>query len=287
MTGRPTSWTLLAGLAWLFAGCIVVQVFLAGLALLNFGGNGDFSLHAEFGYTGVGLLALAVVLTAVAAGVDRRGTAISFGMLVLYFVQTALPALWPLLPAMAALHPVNALFLFALALWYARRAMLESPERWLVFAHVASAFVFAAGHGVSIFMAFRLRGERDPARIAGMLDLSGYALIVAGVGLLALLGTGIAAGWLLGSFGRWWIWIALGLLIVVGGLMTPIGATYYNSVRRAIGQRGGLKKDEPDPVPVAPEELARLLDSRRPDALLLLGGGGFLAILWLMMFRPF
>jgi hypothetical protein len=114
---------------WLLVGAIAVQVFLAGAAMPNFGGSGDFGAHAEFGFTVVGLLALAVVLSAVAAGVDRRGTAIAFGLLLLYFVQTALPALRGTLPEAAALHPVNALLLFALATWYAWRGQARFATR--------------------------------------------------------------------------------------------------------------------------------------------------------------
>jgi hypothetical protein len=40
---------------------------------------------------------------------------------VLYVVQTMLPGARTSAPWIAALHPVNALFLFALAVWYARR----------------------------------------------------------------------------------------------------------------------------------------------------------------------
>jgi uncharacterized membrane protein len=165
---------------------------------------------------------------------------------------------------------------------------MTSLVAWLIFIHVASAFVFAAGHGVSVFVAFRLRGERDMDRQKALLDLSAYSLIIAGIALLVLLVSGIAAGIMLGSFGRWWIWISLALLLVIGGLMTPLGANYFTDVRRAVGQRTrGMKADEPEPVPVAAEELAAVLLSRRPEQLLVIGGGGFLVILWLMMFKPF
>lgn len=107
---------------WLLVAAIAIQVFLAGAAMANLGGSGDFSLHIEFGHIVVGLAALAVVVTAVAAGVPRRDTVLAFGLLVLYFVQTALPALRDVLPLLAALHAANALLLFAAALWYARRA---------------------------------------------------------------------------------------------------------------------------------------------------------------------
>jgi uncharacterized membrane protein len=159
---------------------------------------------------------------------------------------------------------------------------------WIVFLHVAGAFVFVAGHGVSMFVAFQVRKERDRARLGALLDLSGWSLAVAGIGLLVLFVSGILAGIILGSFGRWWIWVSLALLVVIGGLMTPFGGGYFARIRLALGQRTrGLKPADPDPVPLPDAELAALLVSRAPETLLLLGAGGFLAILWLMMFRPF
>lgn len=159
---------------------------------------------------------------------------------------------------------------------------------WIVFLHVAGAFMFVAGHGVSLFVSFQLRRERDRARLGALLDLSGWSLGTAFIGLLILLVSGIVAGLGLGSWGKWWIWIALALLIVIGGLMTPIGSIHLTKVRAALGQRTrGLKPADPDPVPATDGELEALLVNKRPEALLLLGGGGFLVILWLMMFRPF
>ena len=90
------------------------------------GGSGDFSTHIEFGYTWVGLAGLAVVLTALAARRPRWDFGITLGLLALYIVQTALPAAKSSYPAIAALHPLNAMFLFALAAWYARRAWLAA-----------------------------------------------------------------------------------------------------------------------------------------------------------------
>ncbi|HYN69927.1 MAG TPA: DUF6220 domain-containing protein [Candidatus Eisenbacteria bacterium] len=112
--------------AWLFVASIVFQVFLAGAAISNLGGSGNFSTHAEFGYTVVGLIALAVLLTAVLSGLPRREIGIAFGLLVLYIVQTILPSFRDSTSWIAALHLVNALVLFAAAIWVAWRA-----RRWL------------------------------------------------------------------------------------------------------------------------------------------------------------
>lgn len=105
--------------AVVFIVAILVQVFLAGAALRQLGGDGDFRTHIAFGYTGVGLAALAVVVTAAVARVGRRRIGISVLLLVLYIVQTSLPYARQDVPAIAALHPVNALILFALASWFA------------------------------------------------------------------------------------------------------------------------------------------------------------------------
>ena len=159
---------------------------------------------------------------------------------------------------------------------------------WIVFAHVLGAFLFAAGHGVSLFVAFQVRRERDRARIGALLDASSGALVAAYVGLLILFIAGIIAGIVLQSFGRWWIWVSLVALIAIAVAMTPLGIAYFNGIRVAIGQRTrDLKDTDPDPVPVSDGELASILASRRPEQLLAIGGGGFLVILYLMMFKPF
>jgi len=111
-----------AAAAVLFVVAIVVQVFLAGAALANLGGSGNFSTHVEFGYSWVGLAALALLLTALVARRPRRDVLITVGILVLYIVQTLLPSARTSAPWIAALHPVNALLLFGVAAWYAQRA---------------------------------------------------------------------------------------------------------------------------------------------------------------------
>jgi hypothetical protein len=117
-----------AGAAWLFVAAIIVQVFLAGAAITNLGGSGNFSTHIEFGYTAVGLASLAVLLTALLSGMGRRQVGLSFGLLVLYVIQTILPTLRTASPAIAALHPVNALLLFGFAVIVARRALTAARQ---------------------------------------------------------------------------------------------------------------------------------------------------------------
>jgi hypothetical protein len=107
--------------AAIFVVAIVVQVFLAGAALANLGGSGNFSTHVDFGYTGVGIAWLILLITALIARRPRAEVGITLLILVLYIVQTSLPQFKSSAPVVAALHPVNALLLFGVAAWYARR----------------------------------------------------------------------------------------------------------------------------------------------------------------------
>ena len=113
-----------AGLAWAFVASVVGQVFLAGLAIPQLGGNGSFATHRDFGYL-IGLLTLLVLIAAIAARAGRRRILQAAGLLVLYVVQSFLPYMDPALPFAAALHPVNALVMFGLGVVYARQVWRE------------------------------------------------------------------------------------------------------------------------------------------------------------------
>ena len=158
----------------------------------------------------------------------------------------------------------------------------------LRFAHIVSAFVFIGGHGVSMFVAFRLRSERDPARMLALLDLSAFSLNVAGVGMLLVLGTGIAAGIVGGWFGMGWIWLSIALFVVVGGLMTPVAGAHFTRLRHGLGQRTrNMKASQPDPIPLPLDELNAMARGRAPEITAVIGLGGLVTLLWLMTFRPF
>ena len=159
---------------------------------------------------------------------------------------------------------------------------------WIVFVHVAAAFLFVMGHGASMWASDQIRHERDAVRITALLELSGRSLGVVYGALLTLLIAGIAAGIMGGHFARGWIWAAIGVLVAVIVLMYALASTYYRRVREAVGMRTmQTPKDAPDPTPVSADELAALVDSHRPDVIGLVGIVGLLVLLWLMMFKPF
>lgn len=123
---RSGARTLHPWLAWVFVGTVILQVFLAGMAL--FAGTG-FRTHVDFGYTFPGLAALALLIATIVAGMPRREIGWAFLVLVLYIVQTILPTLRTSLPIVAALHPVNAVALFALGANIAVRSRKTMPRR--------------------------------------------------------------------------------------------------------------------------------------------------------------
>jgi hypothetical protein len=163
-----------------------------------------------------------------------------------------------------------------------------SGLQWLTFLHVSGAFGFVLGHGASAMVSLRLRTERDPARIRALLDLSGASAGALYGGLLLLLVGGVAAGFAGGYWGRGWIWVALGVLLLIVAAMYPLGSAHYGRVRNAVGMRKySDPKGAPPPEPVSPAELDALLSSSRPFLLMGIGGIGLLVILLLMIGKPF
>jgi hypothetical protein len=108
--------------AWLFAAGVLVQGYLAGAAMGQLGGDGDFGAHIAIGYSLMGILALAVPVLAVVGRFPRSQVGWSALLLLLYIVQTSLPYARASTPAIAALHPATAMILLVLAVAVAVRA---------------------------------------------------------------------------------------------------------------------------------------------------------------------
>jgi hypothetical protein len=114
-------------IAAFFLAAIVVQVFFAGLML--FGQSGGPALHQDTGY----ILGTAGALFLIVPALARAGrTAIILGIVlaVVTYFQPFLTFARDTSPAIAALHPVNALLIFTLALVLSRQALsLVRSER--------------------------------------------------------------------------------------------------------------------------------------------------------------
>ena len=160
-------------------------------------------------------------------------------------------------------------------------------KEWLVFGHVLGAFTFVLAHGVSVFVALRLRSERDHARVAALLDLSRSAVTIAAFAVVFLLVTGIIAGFAGDWWGQRWIWASIGILILLWAYMSVRGTMYHDAVRHAVGSVGIYDKRGTVPPPADPAAAAALLASSRALELAAVGGIGLVAILYLMVFKPF
>ena len=161
---------------------------------------------------------------------------------------------------------------------------------WIVFVHVAAAFSFVLAHGVAVFVGFRIRGERDRARIAALLDLSTASLPMMYASLLIVIAAGLVAGAVGGWLGQLWIWAALGVLVAVAVAMSVIGSRHYLHLRHLAGASISPRKArglEPlgDSERVE-RELAARLSSRVPESHAAIGAIGLLVLIWLMVVKP-
>jgi uncharacterized membrane protein len=154
----------------------------------------------------------------------------------------------------------------------------------LVFLHLIGVVVFALGHGVSMLVAFRIRGEQEPRVVSALLGLSQMSTGLTYVGLLLLgiggLGAAAQAGLLLAP----WIVASYVVLVVVLAVMYSVASPYYGRLRELVGSAGAVAADGSSAAD--PEELRRALRTRRPEVLLVVGSVGLLVLVWLMVFRP-
>ena len=152
---------------------------------------------------------------------------------------------------------------------------------WVVFLHIAGVFGFLLAHGASVAAMFKLRTERRRERIRTLIELSATSMTAFYVSIVVLLGAGIVAGFIGNWWRMLWIWVSLGLFLVVAGAMYPLASGYFRRVRIAVEHR-------PSGAPMASdEEVDELLGSSRPLLVALVGFGGILIILWLMILKPF
>jgi hypothetical protein len=107
--------------AWVFVLFVMVQVFLAGLSI--FVGPAGWPRHVEFGHY-FGPLSLALFVLALVGRLPRRAVLLTVLLMLLYSLQYVFVEVPPRvgLPELSALHPVNALLIFWLALSLALRS---------------------------------------------------------------------------------------------------------------------------------------------------------------------
>jgi hypothetical protein len=160
---------------------------------------------------------------------------------------------------------------------------------WLLVLHVLCVLGFLALHGVSMGVWWRARRERDRAKLATLLELSvGFMVPMSVAGLLLIVSgvlVGIAAAWWFN--GQWWLWVSIGLLVLIVAVMTPMLAIPFSNMRRGLGMpsQADLKAGTV-PTPVSDAELETLLTDRKPAIGAAIAIGGIAVITWLMETKP-
>jgi hypothetical protein len=151
---------------------------------------------------------------------------------------------------------------------------------WLVVLHLLGLVVFLLAHGVSMFVAFRIRREEDRNVIAAMLGLSqqGSRALYLGLLLLGIGGLGAAgsAGLLLTP----WVVASYVVLAITLVAMWAMASGYYYPLRDGLAGTEKVARLEDE------ELRATLRGSRRPEALAAIGLGSLAILVWLMVAKP-
>ncbi len=152
--------------------------------------------------------------------------------------------------------------------------------QWLVALHLLGLVVFVMCHGVSMFVAFRIKRETNRELISAFLGLSNRATQAMYLGILMLLVGGLGAAWNVGWLTAPWVIASYVVFIVTLLAMWAMGAGYYYPLR------DGLVGTEKTPR-LDDEALVRTLStSRRPEALAGVGGAALVILVWLMVLKP-
>jgi hypothetical protein len=154
-----------------------------------------------------------------------------------------------------------------------RHLGVSTTYNFWVFVHIVGAFAFVASKGVGWAVSWRLRTQRDPERLRGLLELGARSMRLAQGFLGLLLLGGIVAGFQ----GSWWsqAWIGTALLLIVA--VTGFGSVLLPKHMRAVGAAlDGGKSDD----------LGTLLASGRPTLVATVEMVTIAVIIFLMVFKP-
>jgi plastocyanin len=153
-------------------------------------------------------------------------------------------------------------------------------HRWWVFLHVAGVFGFLMAHGVSVYVTLKLPRERDPGRVAQLLELSASSVGFMWNSIGVLLLGGIAAAFTGHFWGQGWIWASIVVLVLVMVAMYVMGTTWAARLRTISGAMAEGTEA------VSQEQFEEIVRSKRPVTIAVIGFVGLFLILWLMIFKP-
>jgi uncharacterized membrane protein len=148
---------------------------------------------------------------------------------------------------------------------------VTSLYSWLKFLHLVGVAAFLLGHGISAGCSFGLRARPSASYARALLELSRGSYAVAYPGLAVVIGTGVWMGFAGHWWSRGWIWAAIVVLVVIYVVMAILSEPYHAA------------RDAGEDEVVLRKSLART----RPLAATLTGTAALLALVFLMVFKPF
>ncbi len=160
--------------------------------------------------------------------------------------------------------------------------------RWLVFIHVLSAITFFLAHGAAAAMMFKVRSEKDFARIRAMLDLSASTFQAYTFSFTVMGLTGLTMPFIIHIWNKVWIWLSIVLMLFIVVWMYKVNDQQFKHLRRLVGLSYLIgAKSFPAEPPASAEEVAAFLKTINPWQWALIGYGIPAIVLWLMIFKPF
>ena len=101
------------------------------------------------------------------------------------------------------------------------------------FLHLAGVLAFVGAHGVSLFVLYRVRGERDRRKIAELIAFSGTTTKPMYIALGVLVVGGVGSAITLHVISDWWLWTSILILLITIGLMTVLAKPYFQRITAA------------------------------------------------------
>jgi hypothetical protein len=151
-----------------------------------------------------------------------------------------------------------------------------------VFLHILFVALFLLFHGVQVWALFALEPALpDREKVFDRAEQSRMVSTPMYVALVLLVLFGVIAGIDGRSFSHgWWLWGAIGVLLVTSGFMSAIAGPYMKKVRAATTRWA----DGSYPMPE--DELEALLRGPQPRIISVVGVAGLAILLWLMVYKP-
>jgi hypothetical protein len=151
---------------------------------------------------------------------------------------------------------------------------------WLVLLHLVGFVVFLLCHAVSMWVAFRIRGEPNRDVITALLTMSSRGNQAMYLGLILLGIGGLGAAGMAGLLTAPWIVASYVVLAVTLIAMWAMGSGFYYPLRE------GLEGTEKTPRLDDEQLRATLMGSRRPEALAGIGFTSLVILVALMVLKP-